>query len=139
MPRWGYLRFYAEIRRFIVVFKARKDNNGEIDSAINVQGRIRGIKEKSRREIRNAELLSIIRKVKPHLSDSITTAATIMRNKESGAGNQLKAAVILLNAYKELVNDLYAGGDEDEEGVEVQSNTPVFSLRMLPVDKPEDK
>ena len=122
-----------------MVFKARKDNNGEIDSAINVQGRIRGIKEKSRREIRNAELLSIIRKVKPHLSDSITTAATIMRNKESGAGNQLKAAVILLNAYKELVNDLYAGGDEDEEGVEVQSNTPTFSLRMINEDKPEDK
>ena len=122
-----------------MVFKARKDNNGEIDSAINVQGRIRGIKEKSRREIRTAELLSIIRKVKPHLSDSITTAATIMRNKESGAGNQLKAAVILLNAYKELVNDLYAGGDEDEEGVEVQSNTPTFSLRMINEDKPEDK
>ena len=122
-----------------MVLKARKDNNGEIDSAINVQGRIRGIKEKSRREIRNAELLSIIRKVKPHLSDSIMTAANIMRNKDAQHGNQLKAAVILLNAYKELVNDLYAGGDEDEEGVEVQSNTPVFSLRMLPVDKPEDK
>ena len=115
-----------------MVFKARKDNNGEIDSAINVQGRIRGIKEKSRREIRNAELLGLIRRVRPHLSESIMTAATIMRNKESGAGNQLKAAVILLNAYKELVNDLYAGGDEDEEGVEVQSNTPSFSLHVLP-------
>lgn len=121
-----------------MVFKARKDNNGEIDSAINVQGRIRGIKEKSRREIRNAELLSIIRKVKPHLSDSIMTAATIMRNKESGAGNQLKAAVILLNAYKELVNDLYEG-DDDEEGIEIQPNTPTFSLRMINEDKPEDK
>ena len=121
-----------------MVFKARKDNNGEIDSAINVQGRIRGIKEKSRREIRNAELLSIIRKVKPHLSDSITTAATIMRNKESGAGNQLKAAVILLNAYKELVNDLYTGGNEEDEGVEIQTNTPTFSLRIINDEKPQD-
>ena len=120
-----------------MVFKARKDNNGEIDSAINVQGRIRGIKEKSRRELKSLELLSLVRKIKPHLSDSIMTAATIMRNKESGAANQLKAAVILLNAYKELIGDLY-DGDDEEEGQEIQPNTPTFSLRMLP-SEPEDK
>ena len=121
-----------------MVFKARKDNNGEIDAAINVQGRIRGIKEKSRRELKNAELLSLVRKIKPHLSESIMTAANIMKNKESGAGNQLKAAVILLNAYKELIGDLY-DGDDEEEGQEIQPNTPIFSLRMLPTDTPEDK
>lgn len=121
-----------------MVFKARKDNNGEIDSAINVQGRIRGIKEKSRREIRDQSLLSLLRKVSPHLSESIMTAATIMRNKESGAGNQLKAAVILLNAYKELVNDLYTGGNEEDEGVEIQTNTPTFSLRIINDEKPQD-
>ena len=120
------------------MFKARKDNNGEIDSAINVQGRIRGIKEKSRRELKSIEMLSLVRKIKPHLSDSIMTAASIMRNKEAGPGNQLKAAVILLNAYKELIGDLY-DGDDEEEGVEIQPNTPVFSLRMIPNDKPEDK
>ena len=120
-----------------MVFRATKDNGGVVDSAINVQGRIRGIKEKSRREIRNAELLSIIRKVKPHLSDSIMTAANIMRNKDAQHGNQLKAAVILLNAYKELVNDLY-DGDDEEEGQEIQPNTPTFSLRMINEDKPED-
>ena len=122
-----------------MVFRATAENGGVVDPAINKLGRIRGVKEKSRRELKSIEMLSLVRKIKPHLSDSIMTAASIMRNKESGAANQLKAAVILLNAYKELVNDLYAGGDEDEEGVEVQSNTPVFSLRMLPVDKPEDK
>ena len=115
-----------------MVFRATAENGGVVDPAINKLGRIRGVKEKSRREIRTAELLGLIRRVRPHLSESIMTAATIMRNKESGAGNQLKAAVILLNAYKELVNDLYAGGDEDEEGVEVQSNTPSFSLHVLP-------
>ena len=122
-----------------MVFRATAENGGVVDPAINKLGRIRGVKEKSRRAIRAAELLSIIRKVKPHLSDSIMTAANIMRNKDAQHGNQLKAAVILLNAYKELVNDLYAGGDEDEEGVEVQSNTPTFSLRMINEDKPEDK
>lgn len=132
MPRWGYLRFYAEIRRFIVVFKATKDNGGVVDSSINKLGRIRGVKEKSRREIREAELLSLIRRVRPHLSESIMTAATIMKDKTAAHANQLKAAVILLNAYKELVNDLYAGGDDEEEGQEIQPNTPSFSLHVLP-------
>jgi hypothetical protein len=121
-----------------MVFKATKDNNGVVDSAINKMGRIRGVKEKSRRELKNAELISLVRKIKPHLSESIMTAATIMKNKESGAANQLKAAVILLNAYKELIGDLY-DGDDEEEGVEIQPNTPIFSLRMLPTDTPEDK
>jgi len=121
-----------------MVFKARKDNNGEIDSAINVQGRIRGIKEKSRREIRDQSLLSLLRKVSPHLSESIMTAANIMKNKEAAHANQLKAAVILLNAYKELVNDLYTGGNEEDEGVEIQTNTPTFSLRIINDEKPQD-
>ena len=119
-----------------MVFRATAENGGVVDPAINKLGRIRGVKEKSRREIRTGELLSLIRKIKPHLSESIMTAATIMKDKTAAHANQLKAAVILLNAYKELVNDLYAGGDEDEEGVEVQSNTPTFSLRMINEDKP---
>lgn len=114
-----------------MVFKATKDNGGVVDSSINKLGRIRGVKEKSRRELKNAELISLVRKIKPHLSDSIMTAATIMRNKESGAGNQLKAAVILLNAYKELIGDLY-DGDDEEEGQEIQPNMPSFSLHVLP-------
>lgn len=121
-----------------MVFRATAENGGVVDPSINRLGRIRGVKEKSRRELKNAELLSLVRKIKPHLSESIMTAATIMKNKESGAGNQLKAAVILLNAYKELIGDLY-DGDDEEEGVEIQPNTPVFSLRMIPTDKPEDK
>lgn len=121
-----------------MVFRATAENGGVVDPAINKLGRIRGVKEKSRREIRDQSLLSLLRKVSPHLSESIMTAATIMRNKESGAGNQLKAAVILLNAYKELVNDLYTGGNEEDEGVEIQPNTPTFSLRMINDEKPQD-
>jgi len=121
-----------------MVFRATADNGGVVDPAINKMGRIRGVKEKSRRELKNAELLSLVRKIKPHLSESIMTAATIMKNKESGAGNQLKAAVILLNAYKELIGDLY-DGDDEEEGQEIQPNQgPIFSLRMISNDQIED-
>ena len=114
-----------------MVFRATAENGGVVDPAINKLGRIRGVKEKSRRELKSIEMLSLVRKIKPHLSDSIMTAASIMRNKESGAANQLKAAVILLNAYKELIGDLY-DGDDEEEGQEIQPNTPSFSLHVLP-------
>ena len=112
-------------------FKSKKELNGEIDKNINTAGRIKANKEKSRREIRDQELLGLLRKIKPHLSESIMTAANIMRNKEAPALTQLKAAVVLLNAYKELINDAYDGTDKEEKGEEVQPNTPVFSLRVL--------
>jgi len=118
-----------------MVFKARKDNDGKVDENINKAGRIKGNAEKSRREIRDQSLLSLLRKISPHLSESIMTAATIMKNKEAAHANQLKAAVILLNAYKELVNEVYAGGDEEEIGTEIQPNGPVFSLRIVGDDK----
>jgi hypothetical protein len=120
-----------------MVFKRKSELNGEIDPNINTKGKIKPNREKSRREIKNQELLSLLRKIKPHLSESIMTAATIMKNKEAGAANQLKAAVILLNAYKELVGDVYSG-DDDEMGEEVQPSVPQFSLTMLPVSKSEN-
>jgi len=121
-----------------MVFRATADNGGVVDPAINKMGRIRGVKEKSRRELKAIEMLSLVRKIKPHLSDSIMTAASIMRNKEAAHANQLKAAVILLNAYKELIGDLY-DGDDEEEGQEIQPNQgPIFSLRMISNDQIED-
>lgn len=122
-----------------MVFKRKTELNGEIDPNINMQGRIKSNKEKSRREIRDAEILGLIRKIKPHLGESIMTAANIMKNKEASHMSQLKAAVILLNAYRELVNDAYSGGDEEAEGTEIQPNTPVFSLKMLSVEDKTDK
>jgi len=71
-----------------MVFKARKDNNGEIDKNINGKGSIKPNREKSRREIRDQSLLSLLRKISPHLSESIMTAATIMKNKEAAHANQ---------------------------------------------------
>ena len=90
-------------------------------------------KVKTKREIRETELLYLLRKIKPHLSDSISTAAKIMKNDNVSETNRLKAAVILLDAYKELVNDVYNGEDQEDEGMEVQpqNNQAVFSLKMI--------
>lgn len=122
-----------------MVFKKRADNNGEVDPRINQAGRIKTEKVLTKRAVRDRELLALLRKIKPHLSESIMTAANIMKNKEASHMNQLKASTILLNAYRELINDAYNGEDPEEEGVEVQPNTPVFSLKMINGDKAESK
>ena len=114
-----------------MVFKARKDNNGELDSNINVAGRVKPNREKSRREIKEQELLSLLRKIKPHIADSVMTASRIMKNNESADANKLKSAALLISLYKELLKDAYEGGDEEAEGTEVQPNAPSFSLTMI--------
>ncbi len=119
-----------------MAFKSKAENGGVIDENINTKGRIKSNRERSRRSIREQELINLLRKIKPHLTESITTAATIMKNKDASHMNQLKAATILLNAYKEIVNDVYDGVDKDEEGTEVQPTAPVFSLTVI---KPEEK
>lgn len=113
-----------------MAFIKTENNNGKVDKNINIKGRLPG-KPKTRREIRDSELLSILRKIKPHLSESIMTAATIMKNDKATEAGRLKAAVILLEAYRELVDDVYNGVDIEEEGTEVQPNTPVFSLKVI--------
>lgn len=110
------------------LFKKTKD--GVIDPRINTLGRPKQTRKLTRREIKENELMSILRKIKPHLSDSIMTAAKIMKNDVSTDGNRLKAAVILLNAYKEIVQDVY-NGEDNEEGNEVQDSAPVFSLKVV--------
>lgn len=122
-----------------MVFKARKDNGGQLDENINVKGKIKPNREKSRREIKEQELLSLLRKIKPHIADSVMTASRIMKRDDAADSNKLKSAALLISLYKELLKDAYEGGDEDAEGTEVQSNTPTFSLRMINNDKPEDK
>ena len=95
---------------------------------INRQGRPRQEKM-TRRQVKDQELLSILRKIKPHLSESIMTAASIMKNEQAMDSSRLKAAVILLNAYKEIVSDVYNGEEEIQE--QEQDSAPVFSLKVI--------
>lgn len=85
------------------------------------------------RELKERELLMLLRKIKPHVSDAVVAAAKIMKNEEARASDTLKACSILLDAYRRLTLDLYEGEDPEAEGVEVQeqNNAPVFSLRMI--------
>lgn len=93
-------------------------------------------KKMTKRELKERELLMLLRKIRPHVADSIFKAATIMKNDAAGAQNQLRAATILLDQYRRLTLDLYDGEDVDgEEPKEIQQeNKPVFSLKVIEQD-----
>lgn len=101
------------------------------DVNINRAGRPKFSDKPTSRELKERELLLLARRIKPHVADSILTAARIMKNEEAAHTSQLKAATILLSAYRELILDLYDGKDPDEEATEIQQNSPVFSLKVV--------
>lgn len=121
-------------------FKSKKELGGAVDKNINKLGRLKRENAPTNRELREREFMSLLRKLKPLVADSINTAANIMKNKEALDSNRLKAAIILLDNYKEMVEDVYDNEIAEEVGEEVQQpNTPVFSLKVINTDTPEDK
>ena len=90
------------------------------------------------RELKERELLMLLRKIKPHVAEAIMSAAKIMKNEEASHQNQLKAATILLDNYRRLTLDLYDGDEEklEQEGTEVQqNNAPILSLRIVDTEQ----
>jgi len=87
----------------------------------------------TRRELKDKELLVLLRKIKPHISGAVMAAARIMEKENSTDVNKLKAAALFIEQYRRLSLDLYDGEDleveveEIEEEVE-QKPASVFSL-----------
>ena len=86
------------------------------------------------RELRERELMMLLRKIRPHVASAVSQAAKIMQNDAASHMNQLKAATILLDAYRKLTLDVYDGEEPDAEGTEIQEQNPpaaIFSLKMI--------
>ena len=123
-----------------MVFKARKDNGGQIDSAINTRGRPLKKDEKTltRREAKDKEMLTLARKLKPGAQVALKEALKILNNDKASEAAKLKAAEIYLKYFHLTVDKLYqpSGADElPEEQTNVEDvqpdNRPIFSLRMI--------
>jgi len=124
-------------------FRSKEELGGEVDPRINTKGNpnlknFAGNRSKrpdgtklTNRELRERELMSLLRKLKPHVSDAIMQAVKIMKNPEAAHQNQLKAATILLQQYKETMQGVYDKDYDEEAGEEVQQATPVFSLKVV--------
>lgn len=119
----------------------QKTVNGVKDPKINREGRPikESTKKPTNRELKERELLMLLRKIRPHVADSIMAAAKIMKNEEAAHQNTLKACTILIDAYRKLTLDLYDGEAPDEEGTEIQEqNKPVFSLKVIGTESNEE-
>jgi hypothetical protein len=90
-------------------------------------------KKTTNRELKERELTMLLRKIKPHVAAAILEASRILNNTEAQHHNKLKAATIILDNYRRLALDLYAGEEiAEEEGTEVQKETqPTFSLKVI--------
>jgi len=92
---------------------------------------------KSNRKLREKALLELARKVKPHTGKAIVTAMNIMENDKSSEAGRLKAAALLIQTYKSLINELYDYRYDEEIAEEMQETdkAPVFSLKMVNKDE----
>lgn len=83
-------------------------------------------KESTNRAIKKKELLHLLRKIKPHIADSIVTAAEIMKDTKVSELQRLKAITIILDNYKDLVKEAYI--DEDAEDAESTTSSQAAPL-----------
>ena len=121
-------------------FKSREQLGGVLDPRINSKGnpnigkyaKENAGKKLTNRELREREFMSLLRKLKPHVAGAIMTAVKIMGSEDAAHQNKLKAATIILQQYKEVMEGVYDKDYDEEAGEEVQqNNSPVFSLKVV--------
>ena len=116
----------------------RKPGNPAWEKGVsgNVNGRPVSMLKPGRtnREIRSDELMKLLRKFSPHQTKAIQTAVKILENDTSVDANKLKASALIIQTYRQLLLDTFDKDYDLEDNNEIQDNTPVFSLRMLPTE-----
>ena len=108
------------------------------DHNINRKGRPVGksqSKNKTNRQLRQDEFLTLVRKFKPHLTKAVQAAVAILDNEKSSESGKLRASALIIQTYKDLLKDLYDYRYDEEDGEEIQEKLPDYSLTMLSDDE----
>lgn len=89
--------------------------------------------KKTNRELRQEELLSLVRKFKPLQTKAIQAAVKVIDNAESNDASKLRAAALLIETHRALLKDLYDYRYDEDVAEEITQDppVPVFSLKML--------
>lgn len=126
----------------IVPFKSKEELGGEVDPNIYRGGRNPSEKEKkTNKELGRQELIRLFRKFKPHLANAIDTATKIMVDSEANENARLRAAAMIIAEYKTLVSSIYGDvkyEEEQEANEEEVSSTPVFRLKLVDKEEPQE-
>lgn len=104
--------------------------------SINLAGRPKKSEQqekKTNRELRQEELLSLVRKFKPLQTKAIQAAVKVIDNSQSNDSSKLRAAALIIETHRALLKDLYdyRYDEESAEEVTIDPPTPKFSLKML--------
>jgi len=112
-------------------FRSKEELNGEIDPRINVKGQPRNQRPMgmTRRANHQSELVSLLRKLKPHMSAAVIRTSSIVSNPNSKDSDAVAAAKLLLSTYQSLMQDLYKEDKEEQVPVIVQE-LPKFRLTV---------
>lgn len=120
-----------------MVFKARTET-GELDPNINKLGRPKDARKPTKRELKDRELTILVRKLKPHLAESVNVVSDMLRGDKVSDTNKLKASALIIAEYQKLVKEIYSndveyveGVAEEEEDVPQGHVAPVFSLKIV--------
>lgn len=96
------------------------------------------LKVKTRREVKETEFNSLLRKVKPHVGIAVTVIAKMLTSPTTSDGNKLKAAEFIIDTYRDAVEELFErdGTTQDSLGQASQDDSAaaVFSLKVVGQD-----
>jgi len=120
-----------------MAFKSKKELGGEVDPRIWNGGPVNPNKKgKTRRELVQGELMSLLRRFRPHLTDAIRQSTRILNDTQAADSNVLRASALILQTHQSLLKDLNALSEDDpQETVESLREAPKFQLTMVTKDK----
>lgn len=115
-----------------MAFKSKAEL-GKVDENIWRGGPVNPNKKgKTRRELVQGELISLLRRFRPHLTDAIRQSTRILNSTEAADSNVLRASALILQTHQSLLKDLNALSEDDpQETVESLKEAPKFSLKMI--------
>lgn len=96
--------------------------------------------QRTRREIKEQELQTLLRKLKPHVAVSITSVAKMLTSSSVTDTNKLKAAEFIVDTYKEIIEELFEqegtladplGKEPDTSENTNSEGAAVLSLRVV--------
>lgn len=113
----------------------------------NANGRPKGTSfkekyaDKSRADVGRDDLMAMLRKLKPLQKEALARLGVLLRDEETTETNRLKAIILILDKYKDLVQELYIDAEDKDDGATEKDkleSAPVFSLKMIKSEDTKD-